>query len=188
MRWPNWILEKFITIPGGTRAAAHESLFYGPYNTLLHHLFPPQEHFMVVPKYRTPRAGSSADCTAIFIVYQVQIQTPIFFLEIKPPFHFDELSSREAADGQMRDSFREFVEALQIPILHGVSALGTRLAFYQYDAESTIIKPIAIPRDPIRVNDTAPQVLWHTDVLSDEGVQLIGLVVDEIKEMCQEIV
>jgi len=176
-----------MTIPGGMHATSPESLFYGPYNTLLHYLFPPQEHYMVVPKYQRPPTGSSIDFTTVFIVYQVQIQTPIFYLEVKPPIHYDELSSREAADWQMRECIRELIGALQIPILHGVSALGTRLAFYQYDAETAIIKPFAIPRDPIRVNDTAPRLRWHTDVLSEQGVQLVELIADEIKEMCQAI-
>jgi hypothetical protein len=188
MPWPDWVLEKFNTIPGGMHAASRESDFYGPYNTLLYYLFPPQDHYMVVPQYQRPPAGSSIDFTTIFVVRQTQTQTPIFYLEIKPPLHYYDISTREAADTQMRDRVRELIGALQIPKLHGVSALGTRLAFYQYDAATRTLEPAAILRDPIRVNDTAPQERWDVNLLEDAGVLRLELLVANIKAMCQAIV
>lgn len=49
MPWPNWILKQFATIPSGVDNATQESLLYGPYNTILHYLFPPEEDIVVVP-------------------------------------------------------------------------------------------------------------------------------------------
>lgn len=127
----------------------------------MHYLFPPNEDFMVVPRYQRPTIGQSIDFTTIFIVESTNTRTPIFYVEIKPPSHLNELSRREQADIQMRDRVRELTTELRIPNkLYGISALGARLAFYHYDAATQILEPPAIPRDPIRVNDTAPSAHW----------------------------
>ncbi len=187
MPWPNWILKQFATIPGGMNNATQESLLYGPYNTILHHLFPPNEDFMVVPQYQRPAVGQSIDFTTIFIVESTNTQTPIFYLEINPPGHINELSKREQADTQMRDRVRELITKLRIPKLHGVSALGVQLAFYNYDAATQVVEPRAIPRDPIRVNDTAPAVRWSVDLLSDEGYQQVIELATEVKDMARAL-
>ena len=75
------------------------------------------------------------------------------------------------------------VETCPLDTLHAVSAIGTRLAFYSLDARNprAAIVPAAIPRDPERVNDTAPVRLWAHDVLEAEGEAQLRAVVAEIK-------
>lgn len=89
---------------------------------------------MVVPQYQRPTIDQSIDFTTMFIVESTNTQHPILYLEIKPPGHLNELSKREQVDIQMRDRVRELMTELRIPKLHGVSALGVRLAFYHYHA------------------------------------------------------
>jgi len=83
------------------------------------------------------------------------------------------MSKGEQADTQMRDCVRELITALRIPKLHSISALGVQLVFYNYDATTQVLEPPAIPRDPIRVNDTTPAVGWSVDLLSDEEHQQV---------------
>jgi hypothetical protein len=92
----------------------HETDLYGPYNTLLYYLFPPQDHYMIVPNYQRPLAlaGSSVDLTTTFVIRQTQ---PIFYLEIKPSLHYYDISTREAADTQMRDQVRELIADSKTP-------------------------------------------------------------------------
>ena len=187
MPWPNWVLTKFTTIRGGIDQITQESQLYGPYNTMLQFLFPPQEDYMIVPQYQRPQTGQSIDFTTIFIVEHALLQTPIFYLEVKPPAHINDMSKREQADNQMRDRVREFIEELQIPRLHGVSAIGVRVAFYEYDAATKILDPPLILRDPICVNDTAPAERWNTDVLSEYGFQLMVQVAAHVKEMAHAL-
>jgi hypothetical protein len=187
MPWPAWIRKQFATIPGGVNNATQESLLYGPYNTILGYLFPASEDFMVVPQYQRPTMGQSIDFTTVFVVESANTQTPIFYLEIKPPSHINDLSKREQADTQMRDCVRTLVTELRIPKLHGVSALGVRLAFYCYDAATHLLEPVAIPRDPVLINDTAPAVRWSVDVLSDEGYEQLVQVATEVKNMAQAL-
>ena len=185
MPWPNWVLKTFETIPGGMNNATQESLLYGPYNTTLGYLFPASEGFMVVPQYQRPTMGQSIDFTTVFIVESSDTQTPIFYLEIKPPAHIDELSRREQADMQMRERVRDLLHGLRIPKLHGVSAIGTRLSFYHYDVATHVLEPPAIPRDPILINDTAPAERWGVDLLSDEGCERLVQLATEVKNMAK---
>jgi len=187
MPWPDWVLKQFATIPGGVNNATQESLLYEPYNTTLGYLFPASEGFMVVPQYQRPTMGQSIDFTTVYVVESANTQTPIFYLEIKPPAHINELSKREQADTQMRDRVRDLITKLRIPKLHGVSALGVRLAFYHYDAATHVLEPPAIPRDPILVNDTAPAVRWSVDLLSDEGYELLVRLATEVKKTAQAL-
>ncbi|KZT19516.1 hypothetical protein NEOLEDRAFT_1245778 [Neolentinus lepideus HHB14362 ss-1] len=148
MPWPKWIVKRFVTIPGGLNNATQESLLYGPYNTVLQHLFPPNEDFMFVPRYLRPAYGQSIDFTTVFIVESTNTQTPIFYLVTQPPDHINAPSKREQADTQMRDRVRELIAKLRIPKLYGVNALGVQLAFYNYDAATQVLDPPAIPATP----------------------------------------
>ncbi|KIJ40236.1 hypothetical protein M422DRAFT_780735 [Sphaerobolus stellatus SS14] len=142
---------------------------------------------MVVPQYQRPTIGQSIDFTTIFIVVSTNTQTPIFYVAIKPPGHLNELSKREQADTQMRDRVRELITKLRIPKLHGISAIGVRLAFYHYDAATQILEPPAIPRDPIRVNDIAPTARWSVDLLSEEGYKQLVQLTTEVKDMARAL-
>src|SRR5260221_5862187 len=120
---PNWVLKQIAIFPGDVNNSTQESFLYGPYDTILHYLFPPNEYFMAAVS--TIHDWST---DTIFIV-ESNTQTPIYCVEIKPPGHLNELSEREQADTQTRDSTQELITKL-----HGVSALSVRLASYQYDA------------------------------------------------------
>lgn len=88
----------------------------------------------------------------------------------------------------MRDRVRELITGLRIPELHGVNALGVRLAFYLYDAATQVLEPPVIPRDPIRVNDTAPTARWSLDIiLSDEGYEHLIQLTTEVKNMARAL-
>jgi len=139
---------------------------------------------MIVPR---PTMGQSINFTTVFVLESANTQTPIFILEIKPPGHINELSKREQADMQMRDCVRELITEFRVPKLHGVSALGVRLAFYHYDAATHALEPPSIPRDPIVVNDTAPAVRWSVDLLSDEGYERLVQLATDVKTMAQAL-
>jgi hypothetical protein len=46
------------------------------------------------------------------------------------------------------------------PLLPGISAFGTRMAFYEYVATTNILTPHAISPDPVSLNDVAPAKRW----------------------------
>jgi hypothetical protein len=79
-----------------------------------------------------------------------------------------------------------FTASCPLPTLHAVSALGTRLCFYSVNLQETdlVIMPQAIPRDPIKVTDTAPAGRWALDVLEPAGEVRFREVIKETTDGC----
>ncbi|KAF8438583.1 hypothetical protein L210DRAFT_3544458 [Boletus edulis BED1] len=172
--------------------------FHGAYNKLLHTLFPPDTNFTVVPQYLKPASSKSDDC--IFTFEILLENRPVFILELKNPADLRFISSRQAADVQIRErlgdlagqlwtrlrcnSYNELwnLDRCPIPTLHAVSAMGTQLCFYHLDTTDVAadIKPVNIPKHPTKMNDTAPMQRWDCDILDAEGEARLRAVVDSI--------
>ncbi|KAF8147892.1 hypothetical protein B0H34DRAFT_680070 [Crassisporium funariophilum] len=183
MPWIDTILEQFETVD---RFTTDESEYYGPYNTLLTDLFPHTEHYQVTPQYKGPITPGSIDFTTIYIVRKRKC--PVFFIEINPFPHIDEISTRSKADQQMRDRYESFIgRNLFVPKLYGISAMGTRFSVYEYDKDTNALSPPSIPRHPTFVTDVAPASRWNYELLEDEGEQKMRELVSEVKRMCQDI-
>ena len=179
MPWDEYTLAQFESaLPQGEY---DESEYYGPYNGLLNDLFPKNEHYMVVPQYKRPAHLTSVDFTTIFLVRRHN--HPVFFLEIKPAGHIHHAHPRALADKQMRERFEDLGDHVEIPILYGVSAIGTKLCFYKYTKETGDLEPELIPSSTSRVIDTAPIDRWDVDVLMPHGERLLRTIVDHVKGM-----
>ena len=70
--------------------------------------------------------------------------------------------------------------------LHGVSAMGTKLAFYSKHGNGPATPPRIVP-DLQMVADIAPIERWDSDILTEEGLQRFMAVVNEIKEGCEAV-
>ncbi|KAI5793827.1 hypothetical protein DFH27DRAFT_145598 [Peziza echinospora] len=183
MPWPEAIIEAFeLARPDGEK---DESSFYGPYNILLNYLFPFEEKYMVTPQYKRPEQSKSVEFCTIFIVRHKQ--HPVFFLEIKASGHIQHVSTRQAADQQMRERFINLFDDVEINVLHGVSAIGSKLCFYTWTKETGRILPKPILIDTEYTIDTAPANRWDVDVLKREGEERLRQVVANIKTMCCQL-
>jgi len=183
MPWDEFILEQFESaLPLGEH---DESQYYGPYTTLLTDLFPKGEHYMVVPQYTRPRKPESVDFTTIFLIQRRR--HPVFFVEVKAAGHIHRKSFRAAADQQMRERVDELEEDIEIPILYGVSAMGTKLCVYKYTKDSRKLEPELILGDTKIVIDTAPRERWDLDVLTDEGARKFRDIIGDVKRMCEQM-
>ena len=94
------------------------------FNRLLNTLFPVDGPYEIVPQFKSPGTQESIDFVAIFLV-EVN-RHPVFFIEVKPTASFPYDSKRKEADEQMRNRFMELRQNLNIIILNGISAFGTR--------------------------------------------------------------
>lgn len=56
----------------------------------------------------------------------------------------------------MRGCFWDLRRSLVTPRLPAISAFGTRLALYEYAVATNIVFLVAIPIDPVILNDVAP--------------------------------
>jgi hypothetical protein len=81
-------------------------------------------------------------------------------------------------------SFFNTTDYSPLPVLHAVSAFGTRICFYKMCRDQPI-EPRFIPfRPELRFGvdtDTTPQERWDCDILEDEGEMKFKSVVEEIK-------
>ena len=181
--WPGIITEAFqLALPDGRH---NESRFYGPYNLLLNHLFPVDEGYMIVPQYKRREDSKSIDFEAIFIVSHHE--HPIFFVEVKPSGHTSNILPRRSADKQMRKRFLDLLDCLEVPILYGVSALGSKVCYYTYDEGTRRISPKVIKNDQNLVIDTTPADRWSLDIMTPDGEKKLREVVNHVKAMCAQL-
>ncbi|KIJ47968.1 hypothetical protein M422DRAFT_163074, partial [Sphaerobolus stellatus SS14] len=77
-------------------------------------------------------------------------------------------------------------EACPLKTLYAVSAIGTKLCFYNlYTTDNDMhIVPAAIPRHPTRINDTAPKDRWDCDILEPAGEGRLREIVQTIIDVC----
>jgi hypothetical protein len=130
MALPDHIKEHFFSIENPKRGNA----WYGAYTMLFIHLFSSQRSYQVTPLWHfTPKEDASGGTCIIdfIIVYLVKRRgSPILYVEIKPPQDLEDKSSSIAADDQMKNRMSSMQEALTIPTLYGISAMGTTFSVY----------------------------------------------------------
>jgi len=114
---------------------------------------------------------------------------PIFLLQINPPSDLKLGSKRREADIRMRQLIKEHSDKIsnrKIPVLYGVSAFGTKMAFYKIDRRTGFLEPLrgGFPQEESIF--VPPQHWWDSDVLEVPGGHQFKNVVDEVKNMCTE--
>jgi hypothetical protein len=141
------------------------------------------------PQVIAPATSRRDDSDALdFVVYYFRVyfhRVPVFFLQVKTGVTIRNLSSRAAADYQMRLRLRQLFDE-SLSKLHGISALGTRLCFYCLDKNTESLTPPFIPRNTAYVNDVAPAHLWDTDILTDDGYNRFMSIVQQIKALAAD--
>lgn len=181
--WPLHVTQSFNSAAASDPAGTDSSVLYGPYTRLLYNLFSFDGPYEVLPQYQIQ--GDSINVTTIFVI-ELQ-RRPVFWMEVNPSASFRFSSKRKEADSQMRKRVADMRVNLAIPVLHGVSAFGTRLCFYRYDARSQELTPHRILAHPTLVTEFAPTDNWNCDLLQADGAQRLKQVVEEVKEMCSQI-
>lgn len=137
------------------------------------------------PQYRQPKRKETIDFTTIFLIEKNTF--PVFFVEIKPLDHINNISTRSNADEQMRDRFISLLPDIHIETLHGMSALGNKLSHYRLNTNTKELEPIMIQRDLFVINDTAPASRWNIDILNESGYNKFMEIVDDIKSMSSSL-
>ncbi|KAG8730603.1 hypothetical protein FRC11_006324 [Ceratobasidium sp. 423] len=153
--WPEIIMRSFC-IAGGSSATSEK--LYGSWNRPLNTSFPSDTIFEADPQFPPSQYTRSSISSS-----------------------FSSPSLREEADLQLRRRFRDITTDLKTPVLHGVSAFGTKIAFYQYDKHTGRPEPAGIAPDPHMLTDTVPKEWWCYDVLEDEGADKLR----EVIHLCE---
>jgi len=197
MPWPDKTVRSFQKVPVNPSAAD----FRGPFNKLLYTLFPADTDYTIT-WHHTP---NSREATNFVLLHEVLLEDkPVFVLELKPPQDLRYPSTRGDADRQIRRRLHDLqswsllnfffflgialtafnnIAECPLPVLHGVSAIGTRLCFYKKFLDWPIEPPF-IPAHPDLQTNGAPQERWDCDILDDEGERRFLSMVEEIKQAC----
>ena len=187
MPWPAHIVTHSSRLPD---TESIENKFYGLYNSILIECFPSTQ-FIITPQYVTEEAQTGGTGTIDFVItYVIQpldLESPIFFIEIKPPTYLHSITARKYAENQVRTRFGQLAHLVQIPKLYGVSAIGRQLSYYTYERDSGTIEPVALADSISSIVDTAPIGRWNTNIMQEQGRAKFLAVVEEIKQMVHDL-
>jgi hypothetical protein len=167
-----------------------ENKFYGLYDAILNECFPSTQ-FTVIPQYPTSEAQmggiGAIDFAITYVIEPLDLESPVFFIEIKPPTHLSSISARKDAENQVRNRFGQLAHLVRIPKLYGVSAIGRQLSYYTYEWASGAVDPIALADSINVIVDTAPIERWDTNIMQEEGRTKFVAIVEEIKQMVLDL-
>ncbi|KAI6094703.1 hypothetical protein EDD17DRAFT_1475305 [Pisolithus thermaeus] len=82
MPWPEFITYQFELV---NKLKANESHYYGPFNALFQHLFPPSRYYQVIPQLQW---GAEHVNSTIFFVIRWQ-KVPVLYVMFKPYTSYD---------------------------------------------------------------------------------------------------
>ena len=181
--WPQWLTNSFLSANQTSQIDNDGSGYYASYTRLLYHLFGGIEGpFKISPQFYVPEVPGAGDATKVVAMLIVELNKhPVFFVEVDPPSSLRFDSKRKQADEQIRDRFHELCDNVITPRLPAISAIGTRIAFYEYNAATNALMPPAIVADPIVLNHLAPADRWNYNVLEADGIALMRQVAQDVK-------
>ncbi|KAF8577922.1 hypothetical protein K439DRAFT_1396071 [Ramaria rubella] len=200
MPWPTLAQQVFEMIKEGTwnSFSSHPqpdgAQYMEPYNMLLPSLFPEfimnHRFFPYVDTQELSEETVPPDVIPSFLIMAPEF-APVFLLMIADPRGLGTSAIRALADEQIRARMREVAPECPIPVLHAVSAMGTRLAFYRMEntsggGDSATNGDVIVPHPP-EGNAAVPAEHWVCDILEKEGEDLLRAVVQEIKDCCETL-
>lgn len=151
--------------------------YCGPWSKLLNTLFPPASPFDISLEF------FHMEHSEPIALFTVQVEdSPVFFIGVLPKEHLYWHLSRREADAKMRTFFHDFSSSVQIPILHGVSAYGTKIAFYSFDKLSGQVESRAIlsPSSLGQISNV-PEDWWSDDITELGGAFKFQKIVEDAK-------
>src|SRR5882724_121787 len=183
MSWHQSIIDQFNAVDPNTTV---ESEWYGPYNTLLVHIFKYEDGFSVHPQYSLFESQESIDFTTIYIVERKC--HPVFMHEIKLHPNIVDKSRRNSMDRQIHKHFDKLADDLVIPRLHAVPLMGMTFTTYVLENATSLVTPqpnISSNKDIIR--DLAPWSWWQYEILEATGRAKFLEIVEDVEAMSLEI-
>ncbi|KAK7015230.1 hypothetical protein R3P38DRAFT_3400414 [Favolaschia claudopus] len=167
-----------------TSHGSFENRYYGAYTKLLTYCFGEGFDFVVAPQ-APPNSQSreTVDFIVYFIVFDAAQQRPVFLIEVKDDEHNTIPTKRNAADEQMRGRYDELLRGCPIPLLYGLSVLGTCMRVYCGNKVHKTVMPSFVETDPRFVlPDDYLEGEWSVDILSPPGFSEMKRIVTFIKD------
>lgn len=208
--WPPEVIRPFQKIPANPKSTD----FHGAYTNLLLTHFRPAEktgaNLTVVPivvQVHDGEGDSSYRKTMPFMEVQDVDDNwnTVFILQLKGSAELEDETLRAQADEEIRRRMAELIGSFSVqgaranssnnfnfcsvdrcplPILHAVSAMGTKFRFYRASRDTgSSSDPLGAPKSSITSGPDIPSVdCWDCDILEEEGARRFRAVVDYILE------
>ena len=161
--------------------AHDQNAYYVPYATLLDNLFGLGGPFDTVWHFDKSPYNADDVHTTLTVTFNTH---PVLFIQVNAPSSLCPDFKRKQAHERMRDHFIDLRPNLATPRLLGVSAFGTRMAFYEYTAATNTLIPPAIAAHPKRPTSVASADGWSYDLLETDGVARMRQVFHDVRAMC----
>ncbi|KAF9403400.1 hypothetical protein BGZ94_004623 [Podila epigama] len=154
-----------------------DEAYYGPYNSILHEVFSPADHYLVVP--RPHRDGR--DAVEYTIEYLVTFKRQVVvFIDIKRENILPYEYACSEADLYLRDNFRSMHNSLSLTETVGISIFGRFCRVYWYNRETRQITTNG--------GDDIAAKWWDIDLHTLPGrLQLAGVFAETRKNVNQEL-
>ncbi|KAJ7022904.1 hypothetical protein C8F04DRAFT_1136463 [Mycena alexandri] len=180
--WPVGLLRIFDI--ARTSHGSFENRYYGAYTKMLTYCFGEGFDFVVAPQAPpTDKSRDTVDFIVYFIVFDVAQQRPVFLVEVKDDAHNLIPTKRKAADEQMRERYDELLRDCPIPLLYGLSVLGTGMRVYCGNkARKAVTPPFVETNRHFVLPDDYLQDEWSVDILSPGGFSKMKQIVAYIKD------
>jgi hypothetical protein len=181
--WDSMIQNAFRVVPPDS---ADESMYYGPWDLVLHKLFTSDDGFMVSPSHFRDHSRSEADYT---VFYQVSTNgIPVCVVEIKPQFHWKYNTLRFKADEQIRERCEELeLDQHRIPSIYFLSCLGRKFTLYKMDTATGQVVPPRPTKTTGSGKVAPPETWWRWDVLHPAGEGQLRKLERAVKDMTDNI-
>jgi hypothetical protein len=111
----------------------NEKKFYGLYNMILNHMFPPAENYIINPQWTVPNSRKTIDYTITALIEQEDEvrECPLLLVEIKAPSHIHSRSRRSNAIVQLMEHLDDVGPGNQhTDWLYAISAIGKQWRAY----------------------------------------------------------
>lgn len=123
--------------PFAHAAISSDTQCCGPWNHLLNTLFPFNSIFVVAPMFLHAEHSTPI---ALFVVHAKG--EPVLVVELLPQDYFASELSRKEATSRLRNFFLTSSSRIQVPVLHGICAFGTKFAsckFHKLDQKMELL-------------------------------------------------
>lgn len=152
------------------------------WNKILNQFLPSQISYIIDHKYLKDFSSTS---TAFVTRSDDPMASVVLVVHSHLPSDFMHAPERSTADCKIRSHISVLQSRVDLPVLHGICAFGTKIAFYSYHKVLNYIRRNPVS-EGIDWETEMDSVSWWLDITEQEGADKFRAVMEEVKVMASE--